>query len=139
MNKRRRKRRKKTAGQTVTSKLMASAKARAKRKGLYFGLASHAAQIAKRICNGTCELSGLPFNFAGGPYAPSIDRIICKGTKREKGYTLRNTRVVLWALNCAFGNWGRDTVMQIMGESLKTGATLWRPLQFSVVSPSTVK
>lgn len=63
--------------------------------------------IAERVASGVCSVSGLPFVLdaacAGGPYTPSLDR-----KDATKGYTKDNVRVVLLALNTAFGPWGDE-------------------------------
>ncbi len=63
---------------------------------------------------GVCELSGMPFDFLAAPrdiFTPSIDRV-----NSELGYTQDNCRVIVWALNAAFGTWGeaafRDLSLQ---------------------------
>lgn len=58
--------------------------------------------IEARLERGVCELSGLPFGDEK-PYAPSIDRI-----DSSKPYTQENCRLVVWALNAAFGEWGEE-------------------------------
>jgi hypothetical protein len=65
-----------------------------------------------RIASGRCELTGVPFDLSRygshGPYAPSVDRI-----DSSRGYELDNCRVILWALNMAFSNWGEETFAPI--------------------------
>ena len=127
-------RRKKTAGQIMASKLLNSTKRRAKNKHLQYKLAPYADQIARRICRGKCELSGLPFDFKGGVMAPSIDRIV--STSRnvlENSYTISNIRIVVWGLNCAFGSWGFDTTMKIMAATLAKQAK--KVAAFPIVLP----
>jgi len=112
-------RRKRTAGQLMAARLLSSTKRRAKKKHLLYQLAPHAKQITRRICRGKCELSGLPFDFRGGAMAPSIDRIISTSSVvAENSYTLKNTRIVLWALNASMGTWGFETTMRIMSATL---------------------
>ncbi len=64
---------------------------------------------------GTCDVSGLPFDFAPtpkkgrmSPYAPSLDRI-----DNEKPYTRNNFRVVLWAINAGCNSWGLEIYLKI--------------------------
>lgn len=64
---------------------------------------------------GVCELTGLPFNFSGRgkfsrqPYAPSIDR----KDPQNPDYTPENSRVVLWAINCAMAEYGEEIMIPI--------------------------
>lgn len=83
--------------------LMKLAKKRAKNKGIIFSLTSN--WFEERLKYGKCELSGLEFDFLtpSGPYAPSVDRI-----DSTKGYEVSNCRVILWALNAAYGKWGKE-------------------------------
>ena len=85
--------------------LLASAKERAKRKGITFELDKK--WILKKLGKGLCELSSLKFCYKHvkngnitNPYAPSIDR---KNSK--KGYTKRNTQIILWCVNNAKSTW----------------------------------
>ena len=113
-------RRKRTAGQLMASKLLSSTKRRAKKKHILYRLAPHAKAIARRVCRGKCELSGLSFEFGGGAMAPSLDRITCTSKNvLENSYTLENVRVVCWLLNSACGTWGLDTTMRVMDATLK--------------------
>jgi len=70
--------------------------------------------IEERLNKGVCEMTGLTFVFVTdgknyrNPYAPSLDR-----KDNLKGYTKDNCRVILWALNMGFANWGEYTYMQI--------------------------
>ena len=55
--------------------------------------------IFQKLEGGACEVTGLPFTYslqARNPWSPSIDRI-----DPSKGYTLENTRVVVWIYNTA--------------------------------------
>jgi hypothetical protein len=72
--------------------------------------------IEDHLKRGTCELTGLPFSFepppAGltrRPDAPSVDRI-----DKTKPYTTENTRVILWAVNCALAEYGTETMLPIL-------------------------
>lgn len=50
-----------------------------------------------------CEVTGIKFikeNGKMGAYTASLDRI-----DSTKGYTLKNTRMVIWAFNKAKGEW----------------------------------
>ncbi len=67
--------------------------------------------LVSRLERGTCELSGVPFKRKAGtrsPFSASVDRINC-----ALGYTPENCRVILWALNAAFAEWGEDAFAEI--------------------------
>lgn len=57
-----------------------------------------------------CEATGIAFDMElkRGWNTPSLDRII-----PSKGYTKANTRVAIFALNTACGNWGEQPVLEI--------------------------
>ncbi|KKN55442.1 hypothetical protein LCGC14_0582120 [marine sediment metagenome] len=63
--------------------------------------------------NGVCEATGLGFELTGGrgPKSPSLDRM-----DSSKGYTPENTRMVLWAINLACGDWGQEVFLPIANE-----------------------
>jgi hypothetical protein len=71
--------------------------------------------IADRLEKGVCELTGLPLDlskqesFMRNPYSPSLDRIDSKLHE----YTPENTRVVIWAVNCAINEFGLDVMKPI--------------------------
>ena len=55
--------------------------------------------ILEKLEQGVCEVTGLPFTYgveARNPWSPSLDRI-----DPSIGYTLENTRVVVWIYNAA--------------------------------------
>ena len=55
--------------------------------------------IAEKLTAGFCEVTGLAFVLTGeprNPWSPSLDRI-----DSSVGYTLENTRVVVWIYNAA--------------------------------------
>lgn len=83
--------------------LFITAKGRSKKLNVAFDL--DRGWIEKRIVAGHCEVTGLPFKLSRGKgqqaLSPSLDRIKAGG-----GYTKKNCRVVCWAVNAAFGNWG---------------------------------
>lgn len=76
--------------------------------------------IEKILEHGVCQVSGLPFDYGKhpttrrNPFGPSIDQIVA-----GEGYTLKNSRVVLTALNLALCEWGVDTYTQIAQEVLR--------------------
>lgn len=71
--------------------------------------------IEKKLKKGTCELTGLPFDFTPSKnthfnkYAPSLDRI-----DSAKGYTTDNVRVVLCAVNIALGQYTDEEMLPIL-------------------------
>lgn len=92
-------------------------KTRAKRRGWAFDLTK--AWIEERLARGICEVSGVPFTARGekGPCAPSIDR-----RDSSKGYTQSNCRVIVWALNAAFNEWGEEAFVSIFKVYLQNKA-----------------
>lgn len=67
-------------------------------------------QIAAKLEGGTCEVTGLPFQYARwpkgrNPLSPSLDR-----RNSYHGYTAENTQVVCIAYNNAKGEWGEGVV-----------------------------
>jgi len=71
--------------------------------------------IEAKIIFGKCELTGLPFNLQPtlknhvNPYAPSLDRI----DSNNRDYSVKNTRVVLAAVNAALNEWGLEVMKPI--------------------------
>lgn len=90
--------------------LMRHARFRAHKKGLPFDLDEHLEELQARIDAGVCEVSGEPFNLAGGRTwdSPSLDRM-----DPSKGYLYSNIRVVLHAVNSAMGDWGEAKMLEI--------------------------
>jgi hypothetical protein len=76
--------------------------------------------ILDKLKQGTCELSGIKFDFSShkkthiNPLSPSLDRI-----NPIKGYTKRNTRVVLSAVNFALNQHGEATMLPILEAMVK--------------------
>lgn len=101
--------------------LVANARTRARKRGLYFDLDGAVEHIQARIDRGCCEMTGTPFDLSPGRKfnSPSIDRIDPK-----QGYTLSNIRIVCHAMNAAMGDWGEGPVW-VMFENWK--ATPSRP------------
>lgn len=85
--------------------LVKAAGRRSARVGIPFDLDGHIADIQDRIDAGFCELTGIPFNLAGGRTfdSPSIDRII-----PSEGYVYSNVRIICDGMNTALGNWGEE-------------------------------
>jgi len=94
--------------------LTAGAKVRATAKGLPFDL--DPAWVQEKLDRGVCEATGIPFNMATdrGWDTPSLDR-----TEPSAGYTKANTRLVLFALNAACGDWGENRMLSIASAILK--------------------
>jgi hypothetical protein len=71
--------------------------------------------IEEKLNKGTCELTGLPFDFSPSKntyfnkYAPSLDRI-----DSGKGYIKDNVRVVLCAVNIALGQFTDEEMLPIL-------------------------
>jgi hypothetical protein len=94
--------------------LIGNAKTRCKKKGIEFQLTLE--WVEKHLNRGTCELTGIPFNLkppnknaTRRPDAPSLDRI-----NKNKNYTEENTRVILWAVNCALSEYGTEEMLPIL-------------------------
>lgn len=66
--------------------------------------------IRERFESGKCELTGVAFDMDGKrtPNAPSIDRVDPAG-----GYTPENCEMILWSLNRAFCNYGREYLIDL--------------------------
>ena len=90
-----------------------SARKRAVKKNLEFSITRE--WIHAKLIIGKCELSGLLFDLSLSkdtrthPYGPSIDRI-----DSRRGYTEDNCRIICWALNLAFNQWGEVTFTEIV-------------------------
>jgi hypothetical protein len=71
--------------------------------------------IMQKLQHGFCEVTNLPFTYgleARNPWSPSLDRIDPK-----IGYTLENTRVVVWVYNTAKNVFHDEDVM-LMAQAL---------------------
>ena len=86
------------------------ARFRAKEKGIAYELHSHEQEIQEIIDQGTCQLTGIPFNLEGGKTwdSPSLDRI-----DNSLGYTRENTRAVLYCVNIMANLWGPNKILEI--------------------------
>ncbi len=88
------------------------ARGRAKKRGLPFDLTLDWAIARLNEQNFRCALTGLPFYLEDregrNPYAPSFDRIDSKG-----GYTLGNVRIVVFAINAMFNDWGASVFERV--------------------------
>jgi hypothetical protein len=99
--------------------LYGNAKKRCKQKGVELHITQE--WIEKHLKRGTCEITGIPFSFepptneaTRRPDAPSLDRI-----DKNKNYTEDNTRVILWAVNCALAEYGTETMLPILKAMVK--------------------
>lgn len=93
------------------SSLIHSCKSRALKKGLSVEIDIN--WVEERLKAGVCEITGVPFVFIRGakkkdPFSPSIDRI-----DNSLGYTKKNSRVVLWAVNAAIADFGISIYMDV--------------------------
>jgi hypothetical protein len=77
--------------------------------------------VEKHLERGTCQLTGIPFSLEPPPEgvtrrwdAPSLDRI-----SKHKHYTEDNTRVILWAVNCALSEYGTETMLPVLKAMVK--------------------
>lgn len=96
--------------------LIATARTRAKKRGMEFDLHLHVATIQTRIDRGVCEITGEPFDMSPGRKfnSPSLDRI-----DPARGYTIDNVRVVLNLVNAAMGDWGESVLRKVMEKWLE--------------------
>lgn len=85
---------------------------RATRKGIPCDLQDHLPEIERRVQLGTCEMTGIAFNFhSSGPTwnSPSLHRIV-----PAEGYIYRNIQVVCFGMNAALGNWGESALATML-------------------------
>ena len=99
--------------------LMGNARRRCKAKGIELNITQ--AWVEKHLIRGTCEITGLHFCFEPRDQnttrrwdAPSLDRI-----NKDLPYTEDNTRVILWAVNCALAEYGTKTMLPILKAMVK--------------------
>ena len=99
---------------TRASRLVAGAKSRAAQKGLPFDLT--VAWVQERLAIGVCQVTGIAFSMSAKREwnTPSLDQISAGG-----GYTTENTRLILFGLNAAFGNWGEQKMIEMAAAILK--------------------
>ena len=105
------------AGRAVS--LMGNARKRCKEKGIELSITQ--AWVEEHLFRGTCEITGLHFCFEPPDQkatrrwdAPSLDRI-----DKDKPYTEDNTRVILWAVNCALSEYGTEIMLPILKAMIK--------------------
>jgi hypothetical protein len=100
-------------GQTIkgrAQRLYYSARTRARKYGLRFDLTL--AWVEAQLKRGTCEATGLVFDLkppdktAKNKFAPSLDR-----KNPHWGYTLANTRAVIWLYNSCKGEYSDSDVI----------------------------
>jgi len=94
--------------------LLHGARTRAAVKGLPCTLTHE--WIASRLALGSCEVTGIPFNFSRdgrgsgfkNPFIPSLDQIL-----PNLGYTPENTQIVVWSYNAAKGAGSHEDVLKL--------------------------
>ena len=103
-----------TTTATRASRLVAGAKARAAQKGLPFNLTPE--WVQGKLDTGHCEVTGIAFSMDQKRNwdTPSLDQIV-----PNAGYTTTNTRLILFGLNAAFGNWGEQRMIEMASAILK--------------------
>lgn len=91
--------------------MIANARGRARAEGWDFDLDDYKDELKARVQPLVCEISGVALvaGSSRGPYSPSFDRI-----DSSKGYVYSNVRVIAWALNRLFADWGEDAVKDIV-------------------------
>lgn len=99
--------------------LLSNARKRCKEKEIELHLTQE--WVEEHLVRGTCEITGLHFCFEPPDQkatrrwdAPSLDRI-----DKDKPYTKENTRVILWAVNCALSEYGTKTMLPILRAMVK--------------------
>lgn len=100
----------------VWRRIMQHARKRAAKFGWKFDLDRNLKEFKHRVSQMTCELTGVTLVTGAGAGSQgkrlwntaSLDRI-----DPRKGYTIKNVRIVCWAVNCAMGTWGKDVLIDI--------------------------
>jgi hypothetical protein len=99
--------------------LMGNARKRCKEKEIELHLTQE--WVEEHLLRGTCEITGLHFCFEPPDQkatrrwdAPSLDRI-----DKDEPYTENNTRVILWAVNCALSEYGTKIMLPILKAMVK--------------------
>lgn len=91
--------------------LVQHARSKAKHYGVPFDLNDHLAELEARVKPMRCEMTGIALKV-NGPRdfnSLSLDRKL-----PSKGYVYSNVRVVCWAMNCAMGTWGEETLAMVV-------------------------
>ncbi len=104
----------------IARRLFFGSKSRAKAKKMAFDLTQE--WIVEKIKSGKCSVTNIPFYInpikddnKSGPvsaFAPSLDRI-----NTNRGYTKKNTQVVIWIYNSAKSSFTHNEVM-VLAEAL---------------------
>lgn len=99
--------------------LLGNARKRCREKGIELHITQE--WVEEHLTRGTCEITGLHFCFEPPDQkatrrwdAPSLDRI-----DKDKHYTEDNTRVILWAVNCALSEYGTKIMLPILKAMVK--------------------
>lgn len=99
--------------------LISNARKRSKLRDVPLELSSE--WVEDKLAIGTCQITGIPFNLEPTPEhvtrrwdAPSLDRI-----NKHLPYNEENTRVVLWAVNCALSEYGTEIMLPILKAMVK--------------------
>ena len=72
--------------------------------------------VMEKLEKGVCEITNAPFSYTKrkehtrSPFAPSIDRI----DSQNPNYTPDNCRLVLWAVNNTFAEYGEEIMLPIL-------------------------
>ena len=102
-----------------SSRLFSSCKRRANLSGGALTITRE--WIEERLNIGVCEVTGISFNYEGKanftrqPCAPSVDR----KDSQNPDYTPENSRLVLWAVNCAMAEYGEKIMFPIFKAIVK--------------------
>jgi hypothetical protein len=102
-----------------SSRLFSSCKRRANLSGGALTITRE--WIEERLNLGICEVTGIAFNYEGKsnftrqPCAPSVDR----KDSQNPDYTPENSRLVLWAVNCAMAEYGEKIMFPIFKAIVK--------------------
>ena len=101
-----------TRGRALT--LLSNARKRSKERNVPLKLSVE--WVEEKLIIGTCQITCIPFNLEPTPDhvtrrwdAPSLDRI-----DKHLPYNKTNTRVVLWAVNCALSEYGTEIMLPIL-------------------------
>lgn len=95
-------------------RLLASCRRRAKLSGSLMTLSKE--WVLDKLEKGVCDVTGLLFSYepsekhTRNAFAPSVDRIDPQNTN----YTEDNCRVVLWAVNNTFAEYGEEIMLPIL-------------------------